>query len=326
MVVDLVRAVAERPEVTLPVPASLRRAVVRAGHDLVTLSRAVLDAPASLVRRIAHPLRLELESCPLLRARDRRVVELADDVARLADVEVEPPVDVVVVHVADAAVLGAGEAEAWPQCAVGVQPPLADVAVPAGLHLAHEDALLPVEVDRHAEVVTRVGAGVHDRLRGRRAEPEAGRDVLTRRLDHPLLPLPVAIRPALVGVVVDVQDRHVGLEEDAPPSVQDVAQLESGAPEAGRRRRADREELPEHRVAARHRHDCLARSPLGRRRLAGIRRHAACRRGRERRLRRATVVAGDPLPRELDPDDLVGPAPPRREQSDRDPALAPTVG
>src|SRR5207247_11378644 len=114
------------------------------------------------------------------------------------------------------------------------------------------------------EVVTGVGAGVHDRLRGRRAEPEAWRDVSSRRLDHPLLPLPVAVRPALVGVVVDVQDRHVGLVEDAPPAVRHVAELHAGAPEAGRGRRADGEQLTEQGVAARDRYDRLSMSPQGR--------------------------------------------------------------
>ena len=69
------------------------------------------------------------------------------------------------------------ECEAWANSAVSVQPPLADIAVPAGLHLAHEDDLETLDVDRGAEIVASVGAGIEDSLRGRGAEPEAGRDI-----------------------------------------------------------------------------------------------------------------------------------------------------
>src|SRR5262249_22311035 len=146
-----------------------------------------------------------------------------------ANVEVEAPVDVVVVFVADARARDRVEAEAWTDPPVCVQPPLAHVAVPARLQFADEHDLLPFDVDRGAEERPLVRIGVEDRLRRLRAEEEPGCDVRPRSLDHPLLVLPVAVRAALVAVVSDVEDRDVRLVEHAFPPVVDIAKLDPGA-------------------------------------------------------------------------------------------------
>jgi hypothetical protein len=64
----------------------------------------------------------------------RRVVVLSDDiVCRSGDVEVQAPLDVVVVGVADTGVVHRAEAEPRTDRPVRVQMPSADVAVPASL-------------------------------------------------------------------------------------------------------------------------------------------------------------------------------------------------
>ena len=71
----------------------------------------------------------------------------ADQVVTLTgDVEVQPPINVVVVLVADARVVHGAEAEARADRSIGVQVPPADVAVPARLELAlpaHGTAVAP---------------------------------------------------------------------------------------------------------------------------------------------------------------------------------------
>ena len=133
----------------------------------------------------------------MLVADQRRVVELADAiVAGGANVEVESPVDMMVVDVAHARALDRGKREPRADGAVGMQPPLADVAVPAGFHLADEHNLVRQDVDADAKEVAGIRSGVDDRQRRRWAEPEARRDVGAGRLDHAFLVLPIAIRPA----------------------------------------------------------------------------------------------------------------------------------
>src|SRR6476646_5149592 len=82
---------------------------------------------------------------------DRPLVDLLDDVVGGAfDVEVEAPVGVVAVHHAGHRVGGGGEAEAGPDGAVVAEPPVAGVAVPAGLQLADDAQLLAVVVEGDA--------------------------------------------------------------------------------------------------------------------------------------------------------------------------------
>jgi hypothetical protein len=88
-------------------------------------------------------------------------------------VEVESRVDAVVVDVAHALALHGGEAEAGADRAVHAEPPMAHVAIPAGLHLADEHDPAEQGVDPHTEEVPGVGAGVRDRQRRAVAQPEA---------------------------------------------------------------------------------------------------------------------------------------------------------
>src|SRR5215218_8099764 len=90
----------------------VRYAVVRARDQIVGVAGlGVPDLPPPAeVGSLATP-RLELERVPVVRREDGRGVELAHLVVRAADVEVEPPVDVVV-DVAAARVLHGVEAAA----------------------------------------------------------------------------------------------------------------------------------------------------------------------------------------------------------------------
>jgi hypothetical protein len=91
------------------------------------------------MRRIARTTDLVVLVVPFGIADQRWVVELADHiVAGGSYIEVEPPIDVMVMDVADAGVTHCGEAEAWAYGTVGVQLPEANVTIPSGFHFAHQ--------------------------------------------------------------------------------------------------------------------------------------------------------------------------------------------
>src|SRR5437868_13049935 len=110
----------------------------------------------------------------------------------------------VVMHVAHARAFGSGEAEARVDSAIGGEPPLAYIAIPAGFHFTHQYDLLALHIDADAQKVTDVGAGIHDGLCRSGAKPEPGSDIGPLSLDLTLLILPVAIRPVCVVVITDV--------------------------------------------------------------------------------------------------------------------------
>src|ERR671910_117214 len=105
--------VVEAQDPDVPAREGVRYAVVRARDQIVSVAGlGVPDLPPPAeVWPLAAP-RLELEGVPGIRREDGRGVELAHLVVRGTDVEVEPPVDVVVVDVADAGVPHGVEPEA----------------------------------------------------------------------------------------------------------------------------------------------------------------------------------------------------------------------
>ena len=124
-------------------------------------------------------------------------------------------------------------------------------------------------------------------------------------VDHALLVLPVAVRAAGVGVVEDVENRHVGAVEDASPAVVDEAQLDARAvgPRGGGW--AHGEEPPH---ACRAEEDVDPHLPgraLARGRLAGARRRLADVRVGARERRRAVGEALDLATNEVDAHDLM---------------------
>ena len=155
-VVDLSLVKPQYPHVATP--EVIRGAVVRARDQVVGIvSLRVPDLPPSALLGPAAPFGLKLESVPVISGEDGRGIELADRVVLCgADVEVQPPVDVVVVEVADSRIPYGRESEPRTDGPVVVEAPLADVAVPARLHLADHNRLLPRAVDRDTEEVTRV--------------------------------------------------------------------------------------------------------------------------------------------------------------------------
>ena len=140
----------------VPAREGVRDSVVRAGDQVVGVAGlGVPDLPPPAeVWPLAAP-GLELERVPVVRGEDGRGVELAHLVVRAADVEVEPPVDVVVVDVADARVLHGVEPEARADGPVIVKAPTAHVTVPTRLQLADQDRLSSLAVYRGAPEVPR---------------------------------------------------------------------------------------------------------------------------------------------------------------------------
>src|SRR5215475_12239332 len=126
--------------------------------DVVGLaSRLVLHPPPALMRRIARTTDLVVLVVPFGVADQRWVVELADQiVAGGSYIEVESPIDVMVMNVADARATHCGKAEAWAYGTVGVQLPEAYVAIPSGFHFTHQHHLPTLHINGHAEVVASV--------------------------------------------------------------------------------------------------------------------------------------------------------------------------
>lgn len=93
--------------------------------------------------------------------------------------------------------------------AIRVQPPEANIAIPARFHLTDEHNLLALHVDGDAEVITGVGTGVEDGRRGHGAEAETGSHVGGVGQEHPFLVLPIPVWSAGIAIVLHVQDGHV---------------------------------------------------------------------------------------------------------------------
>jgi len=74
--------------------------------------------------------------------------------------------------VADTVVVDGGEAETGPKSAIGMEMPLAEVAVPPRLHFADEHNFLALDVDTDAQEIAGVRARVEDGFGGRVAKPE----------------------------------------------------------------------------------------------------------------------------------------------------------
>lgn len=268
------RLVHEVVQVRVPVRArTAEHAVVDLGGlgpqrpeigDAERVSRAVprsrQDVPGAARRhRVPHRPRDAGRGMELRRlASDPRgvpVLDPADDVAHdRRHVEVQPPVGVVDVGVADARVLRGAESHPRLNAPVGPEAPLIDVAVPAGFELGEEEhgVRLRVDVHRDALEVPDVVAGVQDRLRSRGADPKARRRIGIRgrrdRDEHALGKRPVPERAAEVANVRHVQDRHVPASEDTPSLVVHVPHLDARRGDPGGDGRAQDEEAPEERA------------------------------------------------------------------------------
>ncbi len=260
---------------------------------------------------------------PLVGTDEWRIVELAHAiVAGGANIKVESPVDMMVVDIAHTRALNRGEREPWADCAVGVQPPLTDVAVPTGLQFAYKHDLVEQNIDADTKEVSGIRSGVYDRQGRRRAEAEARRDIGAGRLNHPLLVLPVAIRPTGIAVVLDVQNRHVRTIQNPFALVVDVAQLNAGTVGSTRSSRPHRKKAPERLPSLGHRHPYLPGGTFCGRGLVGAVRYAAqapvARTGVGRQV---LFEADDPLTREVNGNDLMLRVAAARQQPDRNAAL-----
>lgn len=153
-------AVLHGPQVTDP--KAIGDPVIRARSEGIALAGVdIFDKPFALVGTISQTARLKPQCLPVLRARHGRMVEFPYTVVVCsADIEIEPPVGMMMVNVAHTRVPYRGEAETGTDGAVIVEAPLADVAIPARFHFAYEHRFLAFSVERNTEEVPGVLPGL----------------------------------------------------------------------------------------------------------------------------------------------------------------------
>src|SRR5918911_1963263 len=208
--------VLQNPHVTLPVTVRIvESCAVVAGHDLVTVAgREILDEPGvGPLKAIELSFSSDwgwLPPCAFNYGEDAVLI-------RRVDIEIESPVDVMMMDGADATAGGRAEAVARANRAVRIEPPLVYVTIPTSVQLRDEDQLRALRVNGHALKVARVVA----RFKGRGGRalnyPKARADVAKAdrvRLEVAFRILPVAIRAAGIGVVFDVEDRNMRALQD----------------------------------------------------------------------------------------------------------------
>jgi len=120
----------------------------------------IRNFPAPVTQRILRPPDLEDLVVEIRTGEERGVVELPHDIVPCChDVEVEPPIDVVMVHFTHAFCdIGYGsEAEPGLERAVKAESPFRYVPVPASLHLGLEDDILAIDVVRNAGEIASIG-------------------------------------------------------------------------------------------------------------------------------------------------------------------------
>src|SRR4029077_10422783 len=121
---DLVAMVTEDPNIPgaeWPVRLLGGDPVFGSWHDFISGAGGdVLHPPFALMSRVAWPRNLKMLFMPVVTADDRWVVKLHYAVAAGSlDVEIQAPIGMVVVHVAQARAFGTGEAEARVDSAIG---------------------------------------------------------------------------------------------------------------------------------------------------------------------------------------------------------------
>src|SRR5215207_5987563 len=196
-------------------PKGVRDAIASARDQVVRVAGlGVPDLPPAAALGASRPLGLELEPVPVIWGEDGRGVELAHHVVSCgANIEVEPPVDVVVVDRADARILYGREPEARADGPIIMEAPPADIPIPACFQLANYNNLLSLNEYPNTEKIARICSRFKDGLCGRGAPTDSWSDICPICLDHAFLELPVAERATGVAVVLDVEDRGVGPEE-----------------------------------------------------------------------------------------------------------------
>src|SRR5712692_2260053 len=151
----------------------------------------------------------------------------------------------VMVAVTHTGALHRGESEARTDHTIGIQAPHADVAIPSRLHLADQDHFLPLDVDGHAEIVPRIGSGVEDGSSRGGAQTEPRRDICAVGLDHTFLPLPVAVRPTAILIILCGEDGNVSAVENPLTAVVHITELNAGMTSSGGGGRPDHKEFPQ---------------------------------------------------------------------------------
>src|SRR5215204_5805680 len=84
------------------------------------------------------------------------IIEFPNDVvARRTNVEIESPVDVMMMGIADARTLDSRESKARANGSICMKTPLAEIAIPASLHFTYQYYFQSLNVDPHTKEVSR---------------------------------------------------------------------------------------------------------------------------------------------------------------------------
>ena len=136
-IIDLRGAMVQKnPHV--PDSIGVRATIVCSRNEQIAFARnQVSNPPVSISGWLPQSANLEMLRVPVRITYDRRIVELLDDIMRgRANVEIEPPIGVVMMDFASAVIVDSRKSEARTDGSVGVETPLTDVTVPTRLHLA----------------------------------------------------------------------------------------------------------------------------------------------------------------------------------------------
>src|SRR5437588_4108067 len=100
--------------------------------------------------RVPRPSNFKVLVVPFAGSDDWGVIKfLHKIIARRADIEVEAPIGMVVVDIADTRTLHSSESESRPDRSVRVQAPFANITVPARLHFADQYDFLALHINRN---------------------------------------------------------------------------------------------------------------------------------------------------------------------------------
>src|SRR5215211_141556 len=146
---------------------------------------------------------------------------------------------------ADARILYGRESEARADSPIIMEAPPADIPIPPCFHLANQNYLLALAVYRNPEKIARICSRFKDGLCGRWAPTESWSDICPICLNHAFLKLPVAVRTAGVVVVLDVEDRSVGLVEHKFATIHYISEFNARSVCPGGCSRPDHEKTPE---------------------------------------------------------------------------------
>jgi hypothetical protein len=168
------------------------------------------------------------------RGEGRKLVVFPHDViARSHDVEIEPPIDVVVVYLTNAirGLINGSEPESRLERAVDMESPFRYVSVPACNQLGLENDFEAIDVVRNASEIAPVDVrGIEYRFWRGMAQSESWTEVSPRAAKGPFLPLPIPILGATTDriiLILHIQYGYMSSVEQRLAFVPDVSEFDS---------------------------------------------------------------------------------------------------